>query len=54
MTLKERETQVRKEKNASAGAKVRLDRAVKRGVRNSTAKALKGKKWVVVGQGKQN
>ena len=53
MTVKEKDVQVKKEKNENAG-KVRLDRSVKKGVRGAVAKALKGKKWVVVGQGKQN
>jgi hypothetical protein len=50
LTVKERENQVKKEKNENTAVKTRLDRCVRTGVRKATANALKNRKWVQVGK----
>lgn len=48
--VKEKDVQVKKEKNENTAAKVRLNVNVKKGVRQATAAALRKRKWVQVGK----
>ena len=48
--VREKDKQVKKEKNENTASKVRLDRHVRVGVRKATAAAMKAKKWVQVGK----
>ena len=48
--VREKDKQVKKEKNENTAGKVRLDRHVRVGVRKATAAALRARKWVQVGK----
>ena len=48
--VREKDKQVKKEKNENTDSKVRLNKHVRTGVRRATAAAMKAKKWVQVGK----